>query len=154
MVAPVKGFQTNVNVNAAPTARAALGTGLAKRPKKLLERFNVSVVQNGRYQFALLVLRPSNGNVLGELPLTALRVPRAPRHIAVNAGGVPIALGSEEISGDLGGALPADVVHFDLHAEGLCFHSILESDCLSLHGVSPFVPFGAVGAVLHLMMLL
>ena len=151
VVTPVKPFQADVNVYATPTARAALCARLAQFPKKLLENLDVGIVQNRCDQLALFCVWAADGNIIGELPFAVLGVPRAPRHIAVNVGGVLIPIGTEEFGGDLRGLFSGDVVHLDFDAERLGLHALLELHRDIAHGVLLSCPFGAVGVVLHLM---
>ena len=113
---------SDVDVDSAAPGGVALGPGLAQVPDQPLEEVHVGVGQDRGDHLALLAVRPVNADVLLEFPLAALGVPGGPGAVAVPAGGVLVAAGSEELGGQPCGLAPLDAVHLDLNPDGLLFH--------------------------------
>ena len=68
-------FGTDVDVDPASSGGIALGACVSELPAKLLQGFDVAVGQDRGDQFAFLLVRPRNGNILLEFPLAPLCVP-------------------------------------------------------------------------------
>ena len=113
---------SNVDVNAAASCGIAPGSCPAKAADELLQGLYVGVGENGRDHLAFFIVRTGDAAVSLELPLPTAFVPSRPGVIAVAVGGVPVAPGSEELSGDPRGFLSRDAVHLDFDPNGLLFH--------------------------------
>ena len=112
----------DVDVDPASSGGVALGSVVTKLPAKLLQGFDVIVGQDRGDQFAFLVIRSRNGNILLELPLAPVCVPGRPGAVSVAAGGILVASGAEKLGGSLGCLLAGDVIHLNLDPDGLLFH--------------------------------
>ena len=126
---------SDVDVNSASSGGVALCTCVPELSAKFLQGFNVLVGQDRCDQFAFLLVRPYDGNILLEFPLPALCVPGAPGTVAVTACGVLVSAGSEEPCGDLCCLLAGDVVHLDLDSDGLLLHGFDLAGGSFCHGV-------------------
>ena len=73
----------DVNVNSAAAGSVALGSGSAQAADELLQGVHVGVGEDRGDHLALLAVRPRDAAVPLEFPLAAVRVPRAPRAVAV-----------------------------------------------------------------------
>jgi hypothetical protein len=62
-------------MNSASSGSIALGTLVSELTDQLLQRFDIPVIQDRRYQFALLAVRTFNADIPLELPLSALSIP-------------------------------------------------------------------------------
>ena len=127
--------RTDVDVDSAAPAGVALRAVVAKLAAKFLKGLDVAVVQDRGDQFAFLVVRTADGNVLLEFPLTPFCVPCAPGAVAVAARGVLVPAGAEVLGGDLGRPAAGDAVHLDLDPDGLVFHLADLSFGPCVHGV-------------------
>lgn len=129
-------LRPDVDVDPAPSGGVALGSSVSKLSAKLLQGFNVPVGQDRSDQFAFLLIRPCDGNVLLEFPLAPLCVPSRPGAVAVAACGVLVPVGSEELCGNLGCLLAGNAVHLNLDPDGLVFHLCDLPCCFLVHGES------------------
>ena len=129
-------LRPDVDVDSAAPAGVAFRSGVSELPAKLLQGFNVAVVQDRSDQFAFLLVRSRNGNVLLEFPLAPLAVPCAPSAVPVAAGGVLISACAEVGGGNLRCLLAGDAVHLDLDPDGLVFHLCDLPCCFLVHGES------------------
>lgn len=91
---------SDVNVNSASASSVALGSGLAQSSAKLLQGFDVAVVQNRGNHFALVGIVTGDAYILLELPFAAFGVPGANRAVAVAVGGIFNPVGPEEFCGN------------------------------------------------------
>ncbi len=140
-------LRSNVDVNSASSGGVAFRSCVSELSAKLLQGFDVPVGQDRGDQFAFLLVRPCDGNVLLEFPLAPLCVPGAPGAVAVAACGILVSACAEEVGGNLCCLLTGDVVHLDLDPDGLVFHLCDLPCCFLVHGESSvFVwcvfPFG------------
>lgn len=92
-------LRPDVDVDTASSGGVALGACVSELPAKLLQGFDVAVGQDRGDQFAFLLVRPCDGNILLEFPLAPIRIPSRP-------GAVPVAAGSVLVSAcaEVGGA--------------------------------------------------
>ena len=140
-------LRSNMDVNSASSGGVAFRSCVSELSAKLLQGFDVLVGQDWSDQFAFLLVRPCDGNVLLEFPLAPLCVPGAPGAVAVAACGILKSACTEEVGGNLGCLLAGDAVHLDLDPDGLVFHLCDLPCCFLVHGESSvFVwcvfPFG------------
>ena len=113
----------DVNVNPCADSCVADRSSLSQAADQLLQGFDVVVVQDRRYQFALFAVDARDADVLLELPLASLCVPSAVGFVTVPACCVFVSAGAEEVGGDLCSRAALDVVHLDLNADRLLLHS-------------------------------
>ena len=126
---------SNVNVYSGSDACMADCSGFAKLSYQFLQGFNVLVFQNRCNQFALFGIASCNADVFLEFPFSALCIPSRPSAVAVSAGGVFVSACAEMVGGKLCSSLSGDVVHLNLHANGLLFQVFNLSFCFSVHNV-------------------
>ena len=126
---------SNVNVYSGSDACMADCSGFAKLSYQFLQGFNVLVFQNRRDQFALFGIASCNADVFLEFPFSALCIPSRPSAVAVSAGGVFVSACAEMVGGKSGSSFSGDVVHLNLHADGLLFQVFNLSFCFSVHNV-------------------
>ena len=86
---------SKVNMDSTSPGGVTLCSGLAESSAKLLQGFDVAVVQDRGNHFALVGIVACNAYVLLELPFASLRVPFADRAVAVAVGGIFNPVGSE-----------------------------------------------------------
>ena len=140
-------LRTDMDVDSASPGGVAFRSRVSELSAKLLQGLDVLVGQDWSDQFAFLLVRPCDGNVLLEFPLAPLCVPGAPGAVAVAACGILKSACTEEVGGNLGCLLAGDAVHLDLDPDGLVFH-LCDLPCgFLVHGESSvFVwcvfPFG------------
>ena len=116
---------SNVAVDSTSPRVITARSCLSEPSHKLLQGFDVCVVQDRCDQFALFAVGACDADVLLEFPLSALCIPCAVGFVAVAVCGVLGAAGAEEVGGELCGSLAGDVVHLDLHPYRLLLHSAL-----------------------------
>ena len=126
---------SNVNVYSGSDACMADCTSFSEFAYQFLQGFNVLVFQNRRDQFALFGIASCNADVFLEFPFSALCIPSRPGAVAVSAGGVFVSACAEMVGGKLCSSLSGDVVHLNLHADGLLFQVFNLSFCFSVHSV-------------------
>ena len=126
---------SNVNVYSGSDACMADCSGFAKFSDQFLQGFNVLVFQNRRDQFALFGIASCNADVLLKFPFSALCIPSRPSAVAVSAGGVFVSACAEMVGGKSGSSFSGDVVHLNLHADGLLFQVFNLSFCFNVHNV-------------------
>lgn len=117
-------LRADVNVYPAAPCRVALGSCLAKSANEFLKCFDIAVCKDRSDHFALFTVRSVNAYVFLEFPLAPLAVPSGEGAVSVAAGGVFMAVRSEELSGDLRGFRSCYVVHLDLNAYGLVLNAL------------------------------
>ena len=137
-------LRSNVDVDSASSGGVAFRSCVSELSAKLLQGFDVPVGQDRGDQFAFLLVRSCNGNVLLEFPLAPLCVPSRPGAVAIAACGILVSACAEEVSGNLGCLLAGDVVHLDLDADGLVFHLCDLPCCFLVHGESSVFCLAAV----------
>ena len=116
-------------MDSAHVGGVALRSLAAEPAEKLLQQLDVLVAEDGRYKLGPLVVVPcDDADVPLEFPLAAFRVPCAPCGVSVAPCGVFVASRSEEVCGNLGCLVAADVVHFDFYANRLVLH-VLNLPC-------------------------
>ncbi|EJX40226.1 hypothetical protein HMPREF1366_03076 [Enterococcus faecium ERV26] len=140
-------MRPDVDVDSASSGGVAFRSCVSELSAKLLQGFDIPVGQDRSDQFAFLLVRSCDGNVLLEFPLAPLCVPGAPGAVAVAACGILVSACAEEVGGNLGCLLAGDAVHLDLDPDGLVFHLCDLPCCFLVHGESSvFVwcvfPFG------------
>ena len=126
---------SNVNVYSGSDACMADCSGFAKLSDQFLQGFNALVFQNRRDQFTLFGIASCNADVFLEFPFSALCIPSRPSAVAVSAGGVFVSACAEMVGGKSGSPFSGDVVHLNLHADGLLFQVFNLSFCFSVHNV-------------------
>ena len=114
---------SNVAVDSTSLRVITARSCLPELSHKLLQGFDVCVVQDRCDQFALFAVGACDADVLLEFPLSALCVPSTVGFVAVAPACVLKAVGAEELGGELCGSLAGDVVHLDLNPDGLLLHS-------------------------------
>ena len=145
-------LRSDVDVDSASSGGVAFRSCVSELSAKFLQGFDIPVGQDRGDQFAFLLVRPCDGNVLLEFPLAPLCVPSRPGAVAVAAGSVLVSACAEVGGGNLRCLLAGDAVHLDLDPDGLVLHLCNLPCCFLVHGESSvFVwcvvsPVGSVGA--------
>ena len=117
--------RADVDVHPAHVAGVAFCPRMAQAPQQPLQKFDVLVMQDGRYQFALLAfVRGIDADVALEFPFAPLCVPCAPCAVSVARVRVLEAAGAEVLGCRAGGCSAADAVHLDLYPNRLCLHAL------------------------------
>ena len=120
----VVGF-ADVDVDSAHMVGVAFRSLVPQPPEEFLQGFDVGVGQNRRDQFGLFAVAPClDAHVPLEFPLAAFAVPCAVGVVPVAACRVLAASRPEEVGGNLGCLVAADVVHLDFHPDGLVLHAL------------------------------
>ena len=123
-----------VYMDSASVERIAFRSPVPEPPNEFLQGFDVLVVEDGRYQFRPLAVVPCyDAPVPLEFPLAPLSVPCAPSAVPVAACCVLEPSRSEELGGNLSCLAAADVVHLDLHPDGLVLHVLNLLCCALFH---------------------
>lgn len=94
---------SNVAVDSTSPRVITARSCLSEPSHKLLQGFDVCVVQNRCDQFALFAVGACDAHVPLEFPLAPLCIPCAPSVVAVAAGRVLVAVRAEEVGGELCG---------------------------------------------------
>ena len=126
-------LRPDVDVDAASSGGVALGACVSELPAKLLQGFDVAVGQDRGDQFAFLLVRPCDGNILLEFPLAPIRIPSRPGAVPVAAGSVLVSACAEVGGGNLRCLLAGDAVHLDLDTDGLVLHLCNLPCCFLVH---------------------
>lgn len=126
-------LRPDVDVDSASSGGIALGACVSELPAKLLQGFDVAVGQDWGDQFAFLLVRSRNRNVLLEFPLASIRIPSRPGAVSVAAGGVLVSACAEVGGGNLRCLLAGDAVHLDLDPDGLVLHLCNLPCCFLVH---------------------
>lgn len=138
-------LRPDVDVDSASSGGIAFRTVVAKLPAKFLQGFDVAVGQDRGDQFAFLLVRSRNGNVLLEFPFASIRIPSRPGAVSVAAGGVLVSACAEVGGGNLRCPLAGDAVHLDLDPDGLVLHLCNLPCGLFVHSeILRFLPCGCV----------
>lgn len=124
---------SDVDVYSASSGGITLGTSVSELSAKLLQGFDVPVGQDRGDQFAFLLVRSRNGNVLLEFPFAPIRIPSRPGAVPVAVGSVLISACAEVGGGNLRCLLAGDAVHFDLNPDGLVLHLCNLPCCFLVH---------------------
>ena len=128
-------IRSDVDVNACTNSGVGNRSGFSEFAYQFLQGFNVLVFQNRCDQFALFGIASCNADVFLEFPFSALCIPCRPSAVAVSAGGVFVSARAEMVGGKSGSPFSGDVVHLNLHANGLLFQVFNLSFCFSVHNV-------------------
>ena len=126
---------TDVNVYSGSDACMADCSGFSEFSYQFLQGFDVLVFQNRRDQFALFGIASCNADIPLKFPFSALCIPSRPSTVAVSAGGVFVSACAKMVGGKSGSSFSGDVVHLNLHADGLLFQVFNLSFCFSVHNV-------------------
>ena len=138
-------LRPDVDVDAASSGGVALGACVSELSAKLLQGFDVAVGQDRGDQFAFLLVRPRDGNVLLEFPLAPIRIPSRPGAVPVAAGGVLISACAELSGGNLRCLLAGQAGPLDLDPDGLVLPFCNLPCCFLVPSeILPFLPRGCV----------
>src|SRR5699024_2921331 len=111
-------MRPDVDVDSASSGGVAFRSCVSELSAKLLQGFDIPVGQDRSDQFAFLLVRSCDGNVLLEFPLAPLCVPGAPGAVAVAACGILVSACAEEVGGKLRCLLAGDAGHRRLEPVG------------------------------------
>lgn len=125
--------QSDVDVYAAHVRRIAFRAPMTELAENFLQILDVSIAENRGAQLgAFLVACGLDARIARDLPLASKGIPTAP--CAVAAADVPNGvLGMEVLRNRAARFLARDVVHLDLHADGLAFHGFDLASGLFVH---------------------
>lgn len=126
-------LRSDVDVDSASSGGVAFRSCVSELPAKLLQGFDIPVGQDRGDQFAFLLVRPCDGNILLEFPLAPIRIPSRPGAVPVAAGGVLVSVCAEVGGGNLCCLLAGDVIHLDLDPDGLVLHLCNLPCCFLVH---------------------
>ena len=114
-------IRSDVDVNACTNSGVGNRSGFSEFAYQFLQGFNVLVFQNRCDQFALFGIASCNADILLKFPFSVLCIPSRPSAVAVSVCRVLVASCSEKVGCELCSVLSGDVVHLNLHADGLLF---------------------------------
>ena len=125
----------DVDMDSASPCGIALGSCMSELSYEFLKKFDVFVMKDRCDQFAFLIVRSRNADVLLEFPFPSICIPCRPCIISVSGSRVFKSSCSEEYRCNLCSPVPSDVIHLNLDPDGLFFHFLDLSCCLFVHGM-------------------